>query len=109
MSSEADDSGESSAPGACSSSSKGTFHAGAVRLNRLDCLSLSQIVQSFGDNPISEEQAWGIVYQSCLCLKKLFAESHKAIRLFLVLDFEQLFIHQDGYIHESSFTSEGGK
>jgi hypothetical protein len=58
---------------ACSGQPKGTEdHSQPLALNCNACLNLKAIIESFS-GPIKEEHAWGIIYECCKCLQKVFS------------------------------------
>ena len=70
-------------------------------------LSLMFIVTTFSA-PISEEQAWAILFMAVLKLTKLNEEK---IPCYLLAGLQDLFVSSDGDVHEDCFRedSQGGK
>lgn len=80
-------------------------HIQPLILNSNSCVSLEQIIESFND-PIREEHAWAVIYECCKCLQKLYGcpeDRDPRSNVYLVTGSEQIFIHRDGRVHESSF------
>lgn len=74
----------------------------ASHLNKLNCLTLRQIVGSFSA-PITEEHAWAIVYEITKTLDICLANPSVAHRLFIVNNLSHVFIHEDGHVQEETF------
>ena len=76
-----------------------------LSLNSNSCVSLEQITESFS-GPVKEEHAWAVIYECCKCLQKLYGfpdDQEAGRKVYLVTGLEQVFIHRDGRVHESSF------
>ena len=74
----------------------------ASHLNKLNCLTLRQIVGSFSA-PITEEHAWAIVFEITKTLDICLANPSVAHRLFIVNNLSHVFIHEDGHVQEETF------
>lgn len=76
-----------------------------IVLNRNECLSLHKITSSFSA-PITEEHAWAIIFECSRTLERLLVSDAK-LKIHLVTHTNQIFIHKDGRVHESSFLEPG--
>lgn len=64
---------------------------------------LAEVLRNY-DQPISEEQAWAICFQSCCTMKVIVAQglnSNSEIQKIVLRDVDDLYIHSDGSV---SFT-----
>lgn len=59
-------------------------------------VSLAEFL-SYYEQPISEEQAWAICFQSCCKMKRLLAQGLGSL-LQMVVDVDNLYIHSDGSV-----------
>ena len=76
-------------------------------LDPTGCLTLHQIVGSFSA-PISEEQAWAIIYESVRTLDLCLASPSLATKLFMANGLDHVRVHEDGHVHENSFILTSG-
>ena len=74
------------------------------QLNQEACLDLEKITSSFSA-PISEEQAWAIVFECIKCLAAIVRAKVRA-RVFIVTNTQQILLHRDGRVHESTFLND---
>lgn len=75
------------------------------KLNSDSCLNLEKITSSFSA-PITEEHAWAIVFECVKCLKGIFVEQKHTGPVFLVTNTEQIYLHREGRVHESTFLND---
>ena len=80
-----------------------------AQLNAEMCLNLEKITSSF-NSPITEEHAWAIVFECVKCLKDIsennnVSQSSKQ-KVFIVTNTQQIKIHREGRVHESTFTQD---
>ena len=78
----------------------------SCRLNSKQCLSLQQILASFSA-PISEAWAFAIAYEG----SKALTNAAKALngQAMMVQNARDLFVHKEGFVHQSSFENRPGK
>ncbi len=79
----------------------------AAELNADSCLSLRQILGSFGA-PVSEEQAWAVVYEAAKCLDACLASKASA-PMKSVTEAHHLMVHSEGFVHPSTFDTKATK
>lgn len=70
-------------------------------LDQESCLNLDEITGSFSA-PITEEHAWAIVFECLKCLRSVVREA-KNRRILIVSHTDQILIHREGRVHESTF------
>lgn len=88
--------------------SLGSGYPLTLALNRDGCLNLKHATASFGDTPMSEEHAWAVIYECCKCLQRLIPKKAKTCKLYVVSSIEEIFIHKEGSVHESTFLAASG-
>ena len=89
-----------------SSSSKTKFSDTSwtpCQLSQEGYLSLAKITNGF-NAPISEEQAWAVVFECLKCLKSVMES--KPSRVFIVTSTQHILLHREGRVHESTFLSD---
>ena len=89
-----------------SSSSKTKFSDTSwtpCQLSQEGYLSLAKITNGF-NAPISEEQAWAVVFECLKCLKSVMES--KPSRVFIVTSTRHILLHREGRVHESTFLSD---
>jgi len=77
------------------------------QLDKEECLSLEQILQSFSA-PISEEHAWAVIHQALQCLSKLLDELARCDTInlmYAVTNTNHILINTDGRVHRNTFMS----
>ncbi|KAF7250804.1 hypothetical protein EYD10_03439 [Varanus komodoensis] len=63
-------------------------------------ISLAEFLRYY-EQPISEEQAWAICFQSCCKMKQIVMQGVDSVLHMIILDVDNLYIHSDGSV---SFT-----
>lgn len=106
--------GEQSLHGKCNGSSSTTLNATAVSTNAVvpmpppvclctnseNCVTLKEILDSF-KSPLSEEQAWALLYQFMVLYQQVAAAGQRHIfnELEIPEGIENLNLHRDGAVH----------
>lgn len=69
------------------------------KLDKEDCISLSDILESF-NGPINEEHAWALCYQCAKCFKNAYSKNADKCRL--VKKLEQVILSKEGCVNSKS-------
>ncbi|XP_003219289.2 protein spire homolog 2 isoform X2 [Anolis carolinensis] len=60
-------------------------------------ISLAEFL-SYYEQPINEEQAWAICFQSCYKMKQILGQGLDSVSHMTILDIDNLYIHSDGSV-----------
>ena len=80
--------------------SKSVSSGGGCALDSQSCVTLENILSSFGA-PVSEEQAWALCYVCIQCYLGINYEDR--CKVLLVTSLKHVVIHKDGYVHSTTF------